>query len=1167
MGYYPGLFPFGRWVVMKAIIQFSMKNTVALLIIIAMILAGGFMSVQKMNIEEFPNVDIPYLGVFLLYPGSSPEQAMNDVGKPLEAQFKNIDGVKNIYSQAMANGFYATLEFDMDVSLDEGERAVRDAIAQVSLPDTVENPEFHRQSPTGNPSVYSVGIYADEDQEKVEDYVKEMILPQLEGIKGIEKIELSGAEDKKVFVKVRPEALKEHNLTLEQVKQAIISNNLSVPTGEMVLSDRLLPIRVSKKLTSVEDIKNISLLMVNQDMSSLTDAMNQFGDGMKQLGEGMQEIGTGLERIGEVQGLQQAQIQILVALQGLSAQLINDQLELQKLLAQEQLNPGSVPKKSLQELQTRIKVNETQIVQLQQKFQETSNKIAAIGKELSKTNAAPSPQSSSEATEHSSKELGPKLSVKSITLGEIADVAYETEQDTNYTRINGKPGVILRIIPEGGQNVVAIVNEVKKTLENNPFPPGYDTEVLRDQSIKIKESVYSMLREAILGAIMAVIVTLLFLRNLRSTLIAIISIPLSILASFMALHYLGYTLNLLTLSGIAVAVGRVVDDSIVVIENIFRRLRLSNDKSSQLVESSTREVATAITSSTITTVAVFLPLAFVEGIVGRFFAPLAWTVVISLLFSLLVAVTVVPLFSRLFLLKLKTVEHKENQLQRIYRRTLQWALGHRLAVLGIAILLLVASAAFFVPQLGFNFLPQENILDYSVNIEMPIATSPAKVDEVARKVEGILLGREEIKRVSSSVFGQYNQANVSFVVKDEVEDVDGLIKELRDAFDQIKGTESITISGVGGIAGGQTSEFVLVVNGPNIQDIKKASEQMVQSLKSVPGLADVRSSAQGEMPEVMLRLNEEKLAEHGFYPGLVGLNLRNLISGESITKVEIDSKTTDLILGLKMDEVNSIDALGDQTITNILGEHVAIKEIADVEEVKSPRSITHLNQKEYVMIHATITEQNTGEVISKATEAINQLKLPPGVSWYKEGASEAMAEGFTNMGIAILLSVLLVFLVLVISFGGSLTPFVILFSMPLTIIGGLCGLYIIDEPIGMPAMIGQLMLNGIVVTNAIVLIDRVKQNEKLGMGRREAILEAGVTRIRPILMTAIATIGALAPLSISTSGGLLSKSLAVVVIGGLTTSTLLTLIVVPVLYSLFHPEKKVKQEAGQTAAV
>lgn len=1013
---------------MGSIIRFSMKNAVALVLIILMIGVGGVLSIKKMNIEEYPNVDIPYLGMFIMYPGASAEQAMNDVGKPLTAQLKHIDGIKNIYAEGFANGFHATLEFGMDIKMDDAERNIRDVFSKVKLPETVHTPQFQRQSPSGNRSVFSLGIHS-EQPEEVQQFVKDVLIPQLESIKDVDAIELAGEREEKIYVQLRPDALVEHQLTLDQVKQAILANNLSLPTGEVTLSDQLLPIRVSKKLHSLDDVKNINILFPTHQIPEMT------------------------------------------------------------------------------------------------------------------------------------------VSVSSLKLSDIADISYGNPSKTNFTRINGQPGMILSIIPSGGANVVSIVKEAKEIIAANPLPSGVHTEVLRDQSIQIETSVFDMLKEAILGAVMAMVVTLLFLRNVRSTLIAIISIPLSILASFIVLQYMGYTLNLITLSGIAVAVGRVVDDSIVVIENIFRRLRKTETRDEQLVVDSTREVANAITSSTITTVAVFIPLAFVNGIVGGFFAPLAWTIVIALLFSLIVAVTIVPFLAKIFLLKIDPIEHRETKLQRTYRKALSWSLAHRVVTLSIAVILLVSSIILLVPKLGFNFLPQDKVLDYSISMQMPVGTAPEKINQIALEVEESLHRLEEVRLTNTIVSGLSYRAFIDFVIDENTKNPGALIEKLRDEFDAIDELESISVSGVGSIGGAGSSEFVLIVNGPNIEAINEASAMIIDHLKPLVGLADLRSSSQGEKPEILLNLNEEKMMEHGLYPAMVGLHVRNLVSGDTITNVDLHSKSAELVLGLKMEQFDSLGKLGEQKITNMLGAPISLNEIATFEQIKSPRSIVQLNQKEYVMIIGTITDANSGAVLTEATKIISDLQLPQGVTWYKEGTSEVMNEGFKNMGIALVISILLVYLTMMIAFGEATAPFVILFAIPFSTIGALLGLYVMNQPIGMPAMVGLLMLNGIVVTNAIVLVDRVKQNERIGMRKHDALLEAGATRLRPILMTAIATIGALSPMMFTASGSLLSKSLAVVVVGGLITSTLLTLIIVPVLYSVVTRDKHAKSELNSSVDV
>ncbi len=1130
-------------VYVERLIRFSMKNGIVIVILMMMVVGFGVQSVRNMEMEQYPNVDIPYLTVVIPYPGASPEQAMKEIGEPLEKGLSQIAGVEKLYASGWANGFSATLQFAMDTNMTEAKRQVQDAVTKANLPEGILEPRYAMAQPD-NPEIYSLGVFSDHE-EVAQSFVQDRLLPELQEIKGIEEVRVTGNETKKIYVKVKTEALKAYHLTIDQVKQALIANNLSVPTGEITLSEQVLPIRVNQKIGSLEQLKKMNLLVVEQDFSSMTEAFTQINDGMRALGSGIQSVGRGLSSLGELQNKQAAQVQILAALQGLSGNLIQDQMKLSSLLANK-AQQGGATDQEIASLQEKIKGEEIQIRQLQAEFSSLTEEM----KKMAGASPAASQTGQNRLAEGAVNNQGVQLNVKAIPLEKIATVSYESDPASTIARVNGKPAVTIGILPETGQNVVTIVKEINARLQSLTLPQGVRIEVLRDQSKQIEGSVMAMLREALLGALMAVVVTLLFLRNLRSTLIAILSIPLSVFASFILLEKLGYSLNIITLSGIAVAVGRVIDDSIVVIENIFRRLRRTTVRSGELVEESTLEVAKAIASSTVTTVAVFLPLAFIPGIVGKFFTPLAWTIVISLIFSLLVAVTIVPLLSRLFLMKMKAEEPKENRLQRGYKRLLRWALKHRFATLGAALILLLLSTSLSIPNLGFNFLPQEEVHYYDVTVKMAVGTAREKTDRVSRQVESILLSEPGIEKVTTFIDNE--KATLSFAVKEEGRKGKFDTESLRDKFSRVTGAEEILLSGIGAVGGGQTNDFILVINGPSMEAMKKAAELMVGELKNIPGLADIHATNEGLKPEILLQLNEKAMADKGLYPGMVGLSLRNMLSGDTVTNITLNGKPTDVVLKQELPDLHSLEDLSNQKVSNMIGDEIPLKEIGQLTVTKQPVQITRLNQKEYIMLRGTITDPNASKVIGEAENALKNLSLPEGVSWYKEGASEAMTEGFRNMGYALILSVLFIYIAMVIAFGEAKAPFVILFAIPFSAIGALIGLLLVREPIGMPALIGLLMLNGIVVTNAIVLIDRVKQNERKGFSTEEALLEAGTTRLRPILMTAIATIGALFPMALSTDAGIISRSLAAVVIGGLTTSTLLTLLIVPVLYSLLH---------------
>jgi multidrug efflux pump subunit AcrB len=997
---------------MQFLVRFSMKNTLAIVLLILLLVGGGAYSIYLMKMEKYPNVDIPFMRVEGIYPGASPEQVMRDIGEPLEQQIRAMDDVVNVYTYGFPNYMLSIVEFDLEADMQTARQELNSIAAQINLPEQADSLKVKQENPE-KPDIYEAGLVF-EDRLAAEAFVRDNVEPQLRNIKGVEAINISGIADRQVNIRLRPADLQKYKLNFEQVKQTIMAANVTVPIGEINLDKLTMPVRLDNRLTSLEEIKNIQLVI-------------------------------------------------------------------------------------------------------------------------------PAPPVAN----------SPLPTIANLKLSQIADISFSSEKPF-ITRVSGKPAIIVGVVPRGGEDAVKIADESKQMLFDMKIPAGMKWVELSDQSKDIEKSVNTMLREVFLGALMAMIVTLLFLRNLRSTLIAIISIPLSMFATFIILNYLGYTLNIMTLAGIAVAIGRVVDDSIVVIENIFRRLQKSGERNEQLVEGATHEVASAITSSTLTTVAVFLPLAFVSGIVGKFFIPLAWTVVVSLLFSLLVAITVVPLLSKLFLINMKFKPHRDSLLQILYRSSLKWALRNRAITIVLSLILLGVSVFGFGSQLGFNFLPAEKIQKFTINIQMPTGTNTSETEAVTKKVESTIASFKEVEQEKINASIRNEQATVGFVTKEDVKETTQMSQKLRSEFKQIAGAKSITLIGQGGPGDANVS---ILVNGPDMNSIEEGSNQIVDTLKTVAGLADVRSTSEGEKPEISIELNKQNLAKKGLNAAMVSMSLREMIDGVNITQADINDQTIDLVLGLKTTDFKKISDIGNQTVKNILGQPIPLKNVGQIVRIKSKLSVQHLNQKEFLQVNAAITDTNTGKVNTEMTKALDALQLPDGVTWTITGATEEMQKGFVNIGIALAVGILLVFIVMLIAFGESLMPIVILASIPFSLIGALAGLYIVDEPIGMPAMIGTLMLSGIVVTNAIVLLEKVKQNFAEGMNKQQALLEAGVVRLRPILMTAIATMCALLPLAWSTDAGLISKSLAVVVIGGLMTSTFLTLFIVPVLYSVFKKAK------------
>ena len=1130
-----------------------MKNAGLVFIAILMIFAGGFYSVANMKMESLPNVDIPYLNVSIVYPGATPEQVLRDVATPLEDQLSTVKDVKNLYVTSVANAAYATLEFEMSKSMDDAEKDINSALGKINLPDSAQKPEIRKEGPTSEAVLtFAVGG-GGASQADVQQYVEEKIKPAVSGIEGVSKVEVDGSSEKKLYVKVNPDKLKEHNLSLDKIKQALLANNVSAPAGAVTLDDTTMNVQVGKQLNSIEDVKNVSLILVEQNMSGMTDAFKSIGDGMGQLGQAVGGVGQGVGNLTKGQMLMQQEIQLMAAVNGLYMQLMQDQSQLSSLQAelakQTDQAAWSQTAQQIQLLQAKMKGEQDKITELQGNIGKLQEMITATGEEQQKLlQGLQAQQSGAAPSQPSADSAQVALNISSLKLSDVADVTYEAGGAGSYTRLNGKPAVVAGVYPAIGANTVEVVKVAQEKLDELKLPNGYAVTKLRDDSVEIKKSVNSMLREAVFGALLAALVTLAFLRNLRSTLVALMSIPLSILVTMIVMRWMDYSLNMLTLAGVAVAVGRVVDDSIVVIENIYRRIQHSSpeQRDSNLVLTATREVAAAITSSTVTTIAVFGPLAFVPGIVGKFFAPFAWSVVIALAFSLLIAVTVVPLMSRLFLMNLQPVEHKETVIQRGYKKLLVWSLGHK-ALVVVVCLALLGGTGVLAMDIPMNFFPQEKTTSYSFTADMPLGTSLEKTNDVALKVEQVVAGTNAVENYNTTV--RPGSLRTRIVLK-EGADTAAFEKALREGTKNLGEGVTPALKGLGGVTGG--GGLLMIVNGPDIETIKEGATDLKKAVESVPGLADVTTNIEGVRPQVTITVDDAKASAKGVNPAMVMGAVRDLISGSTVTNVQIGGKTTELNLGLAVSELDSLAKIGEQTVSNMAGEQVAIKDIATVERKTGATSITRLNKLEYVSINAKILDSNTSGVQAQVDDAVAKVKLPDGVSYYFEGESKAMADGFKNMAIAIGVSVVLVYVVMMVAFGEMLAPLAILFSLPFIFVGAIAGLYLTGESLGMPAMVGVLMLIGIVVTNAIVLIDRVMQNRAQGMDTMESLVEAGTTRIRPILMTAVATIGALIPLAISSEGGIISRSLAIVVISGLSTSTLLTLVIVPIAYTVLE---------------
>lgn len=757
-----------------------------------------------------------------------------------------------------------------------------------------------------------------------------------------------------------------------------------------------------------------------------------------------------------------------------------------------------------------------------------------------------------------------------VKLSDVADLSIVGKAES-VSRTNGKNAIGLNVVKAAEANTVDVVNLVKEEINELELKnEGLTFTTTLDQGKPIEESVNTMISKAIIGALFAVIIIMIFLRDIRSTIIAVVSIPLSILIALLILSRMDITLNIMTLGAMTVAIGRVIDDSIVVIENVYRRMSLTTEKlkGKDLILDATREMFIPILASTIVTIAVFVPLGLVSGMVGEIFLPFALTIVFALLASLVVAITVVPMLAHMMFRKGikpgKAHHDKPGRMAEWYKSVLRWSLNHKVITFGLAVILLVGSL-FLYPFIGSSFLANDEQKMMVVSYNPAPGETRDQVEKMALEAEKALLDREGITVVQYAVGGQNmfspgasKQAlfNLSYEddfadFTDEKEKIVPLLQELGG-----KGEWKEQNFGGGGLGG---SGISMLVYGQDMKSLQPVVDELINKMKENKDLDNIDSSLSETYDQYRLVANQEKLSQNGLTAGQIAMALSPVRERPVITTIEKDGEQFNVYVKVEEKTFKEKADLENVKLTSQLGTEVALKDVVTIEEGESPNTITRRDDRVYAEVTADVTASDVGKVSTELQKMIDETELPAGVDVDMGGVTEQITETFTQLALAMLAAIAVVYLVLVITFGGALTPFAILFSLPFTIIGAMVGLFVAGETLSVTALIGALMLIGIVVTNAIVLIDRVIQKEKEGLSVRESLLEAAGTRLRPILMTAIATVGALLPLAFGfESGGLISKGMAVTVIGGLTSSTLLTLIIVPIVYEFLNRKKKTR---------
>ncbi|HEX7592071.1 MAG TPA: efflux RND transporter permease subunit [Candidatus Limnocylindrales bacterium] len=1024
------------------------KRSVTLLITLGLLMAG-FFSWTSLKQELLPDIQLPYVVVITPLPGASAQDVSTQMTQPIERSIGSVARLSHINSSSINSLSLVVASFSYGTDIKATIATVDTNIKALGLAQTSTIQSFDINA---FPSlIVAIRATGSTTPDQLNTLAQATIVPALQGIDGVSKVDLSGASQYRLVVQLDPAKLAANNVSIAQIQGVLSANNLILPAGSI-------PVTANGSTISIPVSAQHQLILKQK--------------------EDLLALGVGVKM----------------------------------------------------------------------------------------------PSATSTAT-------APTL----VTIGDLGTVDLVPVYPTGYAELNKNPrtsdagaALVLSISKTSDANTVSTVEAVKAELDklNAQSNGSFEIDTVSDSSTFIIESRDSLVREGGLGALFAILTIFVFLLSLRSTFVAAISIPVSIMTALVLMLVAGVTINIMTLGGLAIAVGRVVDDAIVVLENIYRH-RGRGDSMRDACLSGTREVASAITSSTLTTVAVFLPLGFVGGLVSQFFLPFALTVTFALLASLICALTVVPVLASLFIDRIKLnpdegPKHHETLVQKVYTPLLAAALHNRRsrwAVLGIAALLVVGAGAL-VPSIPTQFLNAGSQKQLSISISPPSGTPSSVVLAEAKAIEAKLKDFSEVNLIEATVPGESDtglsalSAAFSGGAGNAATIVVGLDSSTNLDTEQTKLSGELaslpkpgwaiqvaqnSMTGSGGIS--------VVISGPLMADVTNATNAVMAELKAMPNdLINVKSDVATPADQYDINVDPNEAIMDGTSTYGVQTEVHNALVGTKAGVVALGGAPTDVYLQVAANLTP--DSLGMMPVG---AGKKPLNTIATITKTANQARVSRVDQAPAATVSADPASKDTGAVSMKIQKAIDKLQAEgklTGVTATLGGVTSQMNEAFGGLFVSMAVAILLVYIVMVLVFNSLVDPLVIMFSLPLATIGAFPALFLTHRPIGVSALIGFLMLIGIVVTNAIVLLDLVEQHRHKGMPMQEALMQGGRTRVRPILMTAIATILALMPLALGLSEGeIIASELATVVIGGLFTSTFLTLIVIPVVYSLVEDAK------------
>lgn len=1215
--------------------KFSVKKPLTVFVVVLAVVVLGVVAYLRMTPDLLPNMDFPYVVIVTADPGASPESVEEEITRPMEQSMATLDQIKEVTSTSQNSVSMVMLQFEDGVNMDTISVDIQQKISvlQGQWDDMVGAPYVLKINPSMIPVMVAAVSREGTDVYALSDLVTDELTGKLEGVTGVASVTVSGALTRQAHVILDQEKMDALSATLEdavkeQLKKAesqLYAAQKQVTDGEKALSDAKhaaadgVAGAAGDAIDRVYDrLKDAYGVLEDTDIGDIVGGFITDPDGtLKKLNDNLKTLQGSMEKLmRELEsGRLRAQVEgdvsdLLVQLMDGLTQMTGAELQLSE--ARTQIESGL---KQIQEAYKKVaeqtdlggilSISTISGLLTAQNFSMPAGYIDDDSGVSYMVSVGQKFESSGELADMVLFDLGLE-GVAPITLGDVATVVVTDDGDELYTKLNGENGILLSFTKQSNYATAEVSNNITdrfQTLETQY--EGLSFVPLMDQGDYIYLIVDTILSSLLWGAVFSVVVLFLFLRDWRPTLITLISIPVSVIFAVVLMYFTGVTINMISLSGLAVSVGMLVDNSVVVIENIYR-LRAKGATIVQAAVSGAGQVLGAVTASTLTTVCVFAPIVFVEGLTRQLFTDLALTITYSLLASLLVSLTLVPAMAAGMLRR--DFAPKPGLLDKIYpayRKAIAWSLDHKAGVLLLSLTLLVTTAWGAVSR-GFTFMPEIDMNNLSLTVTMPEDTTREEAVALADEVMERVMSVDNID-AAGFMMGSGSMGGLSMTSTDNGDyDVTGYLTMPEGTFGSDAGKEiealcadlpcEVTTTGVmSGMMSYMTGSGVsLQVYGDDMEGLQTAAGALGRRIAEVEGIEDVSDGLEDAAPALQVVVDRDKAMTKGITVAQIYMQVAAALQDTTtVSEVTLDGKRMEMMVDAAADSKLTREKLLELTITpdssmsasmssamggstggasasglsQLTGEDSGdedtsfpLGDVAEVRETVSLNSIQRDQQRRCITVTAAIADgYNVTKVTSAVQQAVAPLALPEGVTVEFNGENEQIMDAMGQVLLMLLLGVVLVYLIMVAQFQSLKSPFIVMFTIPLAFTGGFMALLISGIEVSVISLIGFVMLVGIIVNNGIVLVDYINQQRLAGMERREAIIDAGVTRLRPILMTSLTTIlGLIVTALAKNAGTALIQPIALVCIGGLLYATLMTLFVVPCMYDILS-KKELRQ--------